>query len=163
MVTAPLAANCVSRPLGADDVERVIAIDRAHSGRSRHRFFEKRFAAVQAQPNDFIHVGVVRDGLLCGFAIARIHRGEFGFEHAVAVLDAIGVESESRDRGIGRLLMRELGEVMGNRGVRMLQSQADWTNHQLLRFFDAAGFKLAPRFALQRLVAAPLDETTEEI
>ena len=163
MVTAPLAANRVSRPLAAADVERVIAIDRAHSGRSRRRFFEKRFAAVKAQPDDFVHLGVVRDGSLCGFAIARIHRGEFGHEQAVAVLDAIGVETESRERGIGHLLMRELAEIMRSRGVDTLQSQADWTNHELLRFFDAAGFKLAPRLALQRPVAVPLEEATEEI
>jgi L-amino acid N-acyltransferase YncA len=163
MVTAPTAADRVSRPLDTDDFERVVAIDRTHGGRSRRHFFEKRFAAAKAQPDDFIHVGVVQDGLLRGFAIARIHRGEFGFERAVAVLDAIGVESESRERGIGQLLMRELGKVMGRRGVRTLQSQADWTNHELLRFFATAGFNLAPRLTLERPVAAPLDETTEEI
>jgi len=163
MLTGQLAANRISRPLGAEDVERVIAIDRAHSGHSRRRFFEKRFAAAAAQPDDFIHVGVVQDGLLRGFAIARVHRGEFGFEPAVAVLDALGVETESRERGIGQLLMRELSESMSRRGVHALQSQADWTNHEILRFFDAAGFKLAPRLALQRPVAALLDEATEEI
>ncbi len=163
MIAAPLAANCASRRLGVDDVERVIAIDRVHSGHSRRRFFEKRFAAAEAQPEDFIHVGVVQDGLLRGFAIARVHRGEFGHERAVAVLDAIGVDSESRERGIGQLLMRELGAAMGSRGVRTLQSQADWTNHGLLRFFAHAGFELAPRLALQRAVAAPFDEVSEEI
>lgn len=161
MVTGQIAADRVSRPLDMDDVERVIAIDRVRGGHSRRHFFEKRFAAAKAQPNDFIHVGVVKDGVLCGFATARVHRGEFGFEQAVAVLDAIGVES--RERGIGQLLTRELGKVMGRTGVRALQTQADWTNRELLRFFATAGFKLAPRLALERPVAVPLDETTEEI
>ena len=163
MVTAPAAANRHSRPLGAEDVERVIAIDHAHSGHSRRHFFEKRFAAAETHPDDFVHIGVMRDGIISGFAIARVLRGEFGHEHTIAVLDAIGVEAESRERGIGQLLMHELGEIMGRRGVHALQSQADWTNHDLLRFFDAAGFKLAPRLALQRSVTAALDETTEEI
>lgn len=163
MVTGQIAADRVSRPLDMDDVERVIAIDRVRGGHSRRHFFEKRFAAAKAQPNDFIHVGVVEDGVLRGFATARVHRGEFGFEQAVAVLDAIGVESESRERGIGQLLTRELGKVMGRTGVRALQTQADWTNRELLRFFATAGFKLAPRLALERPVAVPLDETTEEI
>jgi len=163
MVDDPIGADRLSRPLDMDDVERVIAIDRDRGGQSRRHFFEKRFAAAKAQPDDFIRIGVAQDGLLRGFAIARVHRGEFGFERAVAVLDAIGVEGESRERGIGRLLMRELGEIMRRQGVRTLQSQADWTNHELLRFFAAAGFKLAPRLALERPVAAPLDETTDEI
>lgn len=163
MVAAQIATDRISRPLAADDIERVIAIDRTDAGHSRRHFFEKRFAAATAQPDDFIHVGVVQDNLLRGFAIARVHRGEFGFERAVAVLDAIGVESERRARGIGHLLMRELGEVMRRRGVRTLQSQADWTNHELLRFFAANGFKLAPRLTLERPAAMPFDETTDEI
>lgn len=163
MVTAPAIADWYSRSLGTDDVERVIAIDRAHSGHSRRRFFEKRFAAARAQPDDFIHIGVVRDGLLRGFAIARILHGEFGHEQAVAVLDAIGVEAESRERGIGQVLMGELDGFMRRQGVNVLQSQADWTNHDLMRFFEAAGFKLAPRLALQRSVAALLDEPNEEV
>jgi len=163
MLTAPAVATRKSRPLRMDDLDRVIAIDAAHSGHPRRRFFEKRFAALDAQPDDFIHLGVVQDDLLCGFAVARVHGGEFGHEQAVAVMDGIGVATESRERGIGQLLMRELAAIMDSRGVRSLQSQADWTNHEFLRFFDSVGFKLAPRLALQRPVAVPLDEATEEI
>jgi len=163
MVTSSLAANRASRPLDANDIEQVIAIDRASSGQSRRHFFEKRFAAAKGQPEDFIHVGVEQDGSLRGYIIARVLRGEFGHEQVVAALDAIGVETESRERGIGQLLMRELMEAMARRGVSTLQSQADWTNHELVRFFDTSGFKLAPRLTLQRPVASPLDEAAEEI
>jgi len=163
MNQAPIVANRDCRSLGADDLAQVIAIDRAHSGHSRHRFFEKRFAAAKAQPDDFIHVGVVEGRLLRGFAIARVLRGEFGHEQAVAVLDAIGVAAESREQGIGQALMRELTAAMRRRGVHALQSQADWTNQELMHFFATADFKLAPRLALQRTVAALPDEASEEV
>ena len=163
MVAIPLVAGRDTRPLRADDVERVIAIDRAYSGQSRRRFFEKRFAAAKAQPEDFIHVGVVQDGALRGYAIARVLRGEFGHKQAVAVLDAIGVEAESRERGVGQALMTELDAIMVRRNVHALQSQAEWTNLDLLRFFAAAGFQLAPRLTLQRPVAALLDELSEQV
>ena len=163
MVAAPAVVDRDARLLGADDIERVIAIDRAHSGHSRRHFFEKRFAAARAQPDDYVHIGVMRGGSLRGFAIARVLRGEFGHEHAVAVLDTIGVEVESRERGIGQALIEELGKTMRRRGVRSLQSQADWTNSGLLRFFAAAGFELAPRLALQRPVNDLLVETSEEV
>ena len=163
MVAVPLVAGRDTRPLRADDVERVIAIDRAYSGQSRRRFFEKRFAAAKAQPEDFIHVGVVQDGALCGYAIARVLRGEFGHKQAVAVLDAIGVDAESRERGVGQALMTELDAIMVRRNVHALQSQAEWTNLDLLRFFAAAGFELAPRLTLQRPVATPLDEPSEQV
>jgi len=145
------------------DVEPVIAIDRAHSGRSRRRFFEKRFAAAAARPQDFVPIGIRRGGALRGFAIARILRGEFGHEQAVAVLDAVGVESHSRERGIGRALMGELTAALDRMGVRTLHSQAAWNNHDLVRFFAASGFALAPRLVLQRAVAEPLHEASEEV
>lgn len=163
MVAVSAAPDHTARLLGVDDVERVIEIDRFHAGRSRRHFFEKRFAAAQAHPGDFIHVGVHRDGALRGFAIARILRGEFGQSDAIAVLDAIGVESQTGERGVGQALMKELADVMGRMGVSRLQSQVDWKNHDLLRFFDAADFKLAPRLALERSVAEPLAEASEDV
>jgi ribosomal protein S18 acetylase RimI-like enzyme len=149
--------------LGIADVERVVAIDRAHSGHARRGYFEKRFAAAAAQPDDYIHLGAMRGGSLRGFVIARILRGEFGQQHAVAVLDSIGVEAESQERGIGQALMRALRQTMQRRGVHRLQSQAAWSNHSLLRFFDAAGFALAPRLALERSTLEPLQEANEEV
>ena len=151
------------RPLGGGDVERVIAIDCSYSGYSRRHFFEKRFAAAAAHPDDFIHLGAVCGGSLRGFAIARVLRGEFGHAHTVAVLDSIGVEPGSRERGFAQALMDELSRIMRRRGVRSLQSQADWTNHDLVRFFEAAGFELAPRLVLQRRVGELLIETSDEI
>ena len=163
MVAAAPVANCSVRPLESDDVERVIAIDREHSGHSRRRFFEKRFAAIAVEPDDYVHLGVTRAGSLRGFAIARILRGDFGHERAIAVLDAIGVEVESQERGIGQALMEELGAILHRKRVRSLQSQSDWTNHRLLRFFHAAGFGLAPRLTLHRPVNQVLVESSEEV
>ena len=90
------------RPLSPADLDRVIAIDSAHVGESRHRFFEKRLDHAEQHREDFVHVGVTRDGVLVGFAFARILRGEFGREQAMATLDAFGVERSNQDRGIGR-------------------------------------------------------------
>ena len=149
--------------LGVADVERVIAIDRAHTGRSRRRFFEKRFAAAAARPQDFIAIGIRNGDRLSGYAIARILCGEFGREQAVAVLDAFGVEPQSLERGVGRALMDELIAALDGMGVRSLQSQADWVNCDLLRFFAASGLALAPRLVLERSIAEPLRETSEEV
>lgn len=163
MVAAPDVARLNVRQLGADDVERVITIDRDHSGGSRRRFFEKRFAAAAERPEDYVHIGAMRGGAMRGFAIARILRGEFGHAQAVAVLDAIGVETESQERGVGQALMEALSDIMRRNGVGLLQTQADWTNHDLLRFFSAAGFKLAPRLVLQRTVEELAADAGEDI
>jgi GNAT superfamily N-acetyltransferase len=150
------------RPLRSNDLERVIAIDSAHVGEPRRRFFEKRLAHAEQHREDFVHVGVTRDGELVGFAFARILRGEFGREQAMATLDAFAVERGSQDRGVGRALMNGLTEVLRRKGVQSVQSQADWTNHVLLRFFEASGFGLAPRLILERSVLTPLVEPVED-
>jgi Sortase and related acyltransferases len=150
------------RPLCPADLEQVIAIDSVYVGKPRRRFFEKRLAHAKQHPEDFVHVGVVRNGALVGFAFARILRGEFGQEQAIARLDALGVMSSSRERGVGRALMGGLTESMRRKGVQSLQSQADWTNHGLLRFFDSSGFGLAPRLVLERSVLTPLAEALDD-
>lgn len=162
MRTAVVNAETSVRPLRSTDLERIIAIDSSHVGEPRRRFFEKRLSHARQHPDDFVHIGVVRTNSLVGFAFARILRGEFGREGAVATLDAVGVEYDSQARGIGRTLMSGLTELMRKRGVRVLQSQADWTNHALLRFFDISGFGLAPRLVLERSVLTPLAESIED-
>jgi GNAT superfamily N-acetyltransferase len=155
-------AEGIVRPLRPSDLERVIAIDSSHVGESRRRFFEKRLAHAKQHPDDFVHIGVTRNNSLVGFAFARILCGEFGRERVLATLDAVGVDYDSQTRGIGRILMSALTEVMRKKGVHALQSQADWTNHGLLRFFDVSGFGLAPRLVLERSVLTPLVELVED-
>lgn len=150
------------RPLQTGDIERVIAIDSGHVGKPRRRFFEKRLAHAKQQPDDFVHIGALSDGVLVGFAFARILRGEFGRDQAIAVLDAVSVAHDSRERGVGHALMDGLTAIMRQKGVHSLQSQSGWTNHALLRFFDASGFELAPRLVLERSVLTPLVEPDED-
>lgn len=152
-----------ARSLRVDDLERVIAIDRAYTGQSRRRFFEKRFDAAKAHPEDYVLVGVDEGQSLAGYAFAHLLHGEFGREQASAALDAVGVAPDSRDHGIGQVLMQGLLEVLRGKSVRSLQSQAEWTNHNLLRFFDAAKFELAPRMVLQRSAVDLLAEEIDEV
>lgn len=162
MSNAAITAESYVRQLRSSDLEQVIAIDSSHVGEPRRRFFEKRLAHAKRNPDDFVHIGAVRNNLLVGFAFVRILRGEFGREQTTATLDAVGVEHDSQARGVGRALMSHLTERMREKGVRSLQSQADWTNHALLRFFDACGFGLAPRLMLERSVLIPLAESIED-
>jgi hypothetical protein len=58
--------------------------------------------------------------------------------------------------------MDGLTTIMRRKGVQSLQSQAGWTNHALLRFFDASGFGQAARLVLERSVLTPLAEPDED-
>jgi len=162
MSNAAVTTDNTVRPLRSTDLERVIAIDSAHVGEPRRRFFEKRLAHAKRHPEDFVHVGVVRKDTLVGFAFARVLRGEFGRQQVIATLDAVGVDRDSQEHGVGRALMDGITRIMREKKVQSLQSQADWTNHGLLRFFDASGFGLAPRLVLERSVLTPLAEPIED-
>lgn len=156
------AASRSIRALVAEDLERVIAIDRMHSGRSRRHFFEKRFANAQTRPDDFVQICVANDAGLQGFAVARVLRGEFGRKDLVAVLDAVGVDPQSGEHGLGQMLMEGLLDRSDRLGARALQSQVSWTDFDLLRFFNASGFKLAPRLGLERPVGELREDADEE-
>jgi ribosomal protein S18 acetylase RimI-like enzyme len=144
-------------PITDADLNRVIAIDEVHSGYRRRHFFEKRFAAAKRYPDEYLCIGVEVDQSLCGFAIGRVLRGEFGQKDEVVVLDAIGVDPECREQHLGQSLIDELLRMSRRRGVKTLQLQVHWSNHDLLRFFNVSGFKLAPRLALER----PIEELQE--
>ncbi len=163
MDSRPTPSDRGARPLGASDIECISDIDRALTGRQRRHFFEKRLAAAARQPEAYVHIGIARGGALRGFALAHVLRGEFGRAQAVGVLDALGVEPQSQERGVGQALLQELAAELRRKGVRTLQSEAGWANHDLTRFFDASGFELAPRMALERSVAEPLREPVEEV
>jgi GNAT superfamily N-acetyltransferase len=141
----------------------VIAIDQVHAGTARRRFMERRLAAGERRPDDYVLVGVEHEQTLVGFALGRLLYGEFGRAEPVAVLDAIGVDRSSQDHGYGHALMAALLAAVRRKGVRRLHSQADWTNHGLLKFFDSTGFTLAPRVVLERGTAQSMDETGEDI
>jgi ribosomal protein S18 acetylase RimI-like enzyme len=153
-------------PLTPEDLDAVIAIDRKLSGASRRGFYDKRLAAALAAPHDFVYVGL-RDGeTLIGFAMARLLEGGFGRTGRGAALDAIGVDPGHWRGGAGRRMLAALEEVLAHKGAREFVSQASWTNHKLLAFFEAAGFRLAPRIVLDRDTAAlpepPPSEDHEE-
>lgn len=152
-----------TRPLRADDLTRMISIDHEYTNKRRKRFFEKRLEAARSHPDDFIHVGLDRSGTLAAFAFARILTGEFGREQTVAVLDIVGVARDEQEHGYGHALMQGLCDRMREKGVRTLHSQADWTNHRLLRFFNSTCFELASRIVLQRSAAEPLAEQAYEV
>jgi GNAT superfamily N-acetyltransferase len=144
------------RALKPADLAAVVELDRRITGRSRRVFFEKRLKAALADPADFIAVAVETDGVLTGFAIARLQNGEFGDDRRVAALDVIGVDPDSQKGGLGTLLLDGLAEGMRRRDLHELRTQVDWHDQKLIRFFAAGGFSLAPRQVLERATARSL-------
>jgi len=159
------------KPLSAEDLEAVIAIDMATTGISLRGYFERRLAAALAQPKDYIYVGLHADGSLQGYALAKMVNGEFGEPGASASLDAIGTDPAHGHMGYGQFLLNAVEDVLRHKSVGTLTSQVDWANAGVLGFLAGAGFQLSPRLVLMRsteeippeLVEDPQDDGIEEL
>ena len=138
------------RPLKPTDFDRVVEVDRRIVGRSRRRFFEKRLDAALADKKGFIAAAVTdSDDIVNGYAIARMQNGEFGGDHRIAVIDVIGVDPDARRGGNGGLILDWVAEHAAKYGATELQTQIDWQNRNLIRFFAGAGFAMAPFTVLE--------------
>jgi ribosomal protein S18 acetylase RimI-like enzyme len=139
------------------DLDVVVEIDFALTGRSRRTFFEKRLAAALAAPGRHVHIGARQGGALVGYALARMTDGEFGGGAPTATLDSIGVAEGRRGLGVGRLLLEGVEAVLARKGVGEIVTEVDWGDQALLHFFEHGGFELAPRVVLARSAAAPMN------
>jgi ribosomal protein S18 acetylase RimI-like enzyme len=155
------------RDIAAADLERVIELDRRLTGKPRRNYHEKRMAALAAEPASFITLAAADGAVLKGYAYAHILDGEFGGSGPVGVVDTIGVDPDQRGQGLGRKLMAAIEDALKKRGIKEVVSQADWTEQGITRFFQSAGFELAPRLVLERStenandVDAPLAQREE--
>jgi ribosomal protein S18 acetylase RimI-like enzyme len=146
----------VVRALTSEDLDAVVAIDEALTGRSRRGFFERRLRAALKEPKGYIYVGAERGGGLKGYVLVRLLGGEFG-QDAAGKLDAIGVDPKCGGAGLGGALMGEVEDIMRHKGVEELQTETEWSNSGLLGFLAHVGFEHAPRIVLKRDVASDLE------
>ena len=138
------------RLLRPDDFDAVVRIDRAWSGRSRTEFYAKRLETLARQPRAVVAVAAERGGRLVGFAFARVLDGEFGGAAPVGALDAIAVDAEQERAGIATSLLAGLEAALASQGACELRTQVDWSEHGMIAFFAASGFRLSPRVVLER-------------
>jgi predicted N-acetyltransferase YhbS len=138
------------RPLRVDDLDAVVALDRRVSQISRRGFFTKWIKAQARDERTFVALAACSGDTIVGFALAHMLDGEFGGAGTVAVLDALTVDPEHKAQGIGHQLMDGLCAGARERGATELQTQAGWDEPELLGFFAAVGFALAPRLVLER-------------
>lgn len=151
------------RPLTAADFEAVVALDERISGAARRGYFEKRLQAGLRQPRQHLQLATeAPDGGLTGFVLSRKAGGEYGDPEGSVVLEAFGVDPAARHKGAATRMLARLTELARERNISALVTQANWREHGILRFLDAAGFELAPRRILEIPVQRlPVDDTDE--
>ena len=149
------------RPLEPKDLEAVVAIDAALSGRPRGAYFERRLAAAQRDAERHLQVAVDEDGALAGFMLGRALEGEFGRTEPEVRLEAFGVAAPAQGRGLGSALAGAFEDAARRRGLREIRTAGLWREHELLRFLDRAGYRLAPVHVIDRALGARREDEAD--
>jgi predicted N-acetyltransferase YhbS len=131
------------------DLDAVVALDAALSGRTRRAYFERRLAAALRQPELHLQFVAEEDGAFRGHALARVLEGEFGRTQPGLRLEVISVDPAAQSRGIGRALHYALEEQARKRKFADIRTGAAWRDHAMLRFLDGVGYRLAPNRVIE--------------
>ncbi len=137
------------RNLRPSDFDAVVLIDQRSRGRRREEFYKVKLRQALSDTGIVVSLAAEVDGALAGFLLARVYYGEFGETERVAVMDAVGVHPDFRNRGIGAALLDQLRMNLDGLGIRSLQTQVNWGDSDLMAFFKKQGFGIAQRLCLE--------------
>jgi ribosomal protein S18 acetylase RimI-like enzyme len=146
------------RTMRQEDLNAIVAIDATASGRRRPRYFELMLQRSVTQASLQISLVAEIDSRVVGFVIGSLYYGEYGVAEASASIDAISVDSEFREKNIGKALMRQLRLNLGALRIATLRTEVSWDHFGLLGFFQSQGFRPSSRLCLE----CPLDPTQPE-
>ena len=132
------------RRMAPADLDAVVALDAALTGRTRRAYFERRLAAALRQPELHLQFAAEEGGAFRGHALARVLEGEFGRTRPGLRLEVISVAPAAQSRGVGRALHRALEEAAGKRSIAEFHTAGAWRNLAMLRFLGGVGYQLAP-------------------
>ena len=143
------------RNLDAKDLDWVIRIDSQHSGKQRREYYKVKLGEVAKDTGVRISLAAFVKGEPAGFLMGRLYYGEFGQPEPVAILDSLGVSPAFAGQHVGAALMRQLEMNLSALGIERLQTQIEWDQVDLIKFFQRAGFKPAARLCLETPVKRP--------
>ena len=147
------------RTMQDSDLEPVIAIDAAATGRRRPSYFRRMLDRAVKEADFQISLVAELEGVVAGCLVATLYYGEYGVMEPWASIETIGVLPELRQKHVGKALMRQLRMNLGALQIEKVRTQVTWSNFELLRFFESSGFKPADQVCLELV----LDPTAPDI
>jgi predicted N-acetyltransferase YhbS len=132
----------------AEDMESVVALDKATAGRNRRLYFQRRLKAALDQTERHVQFSAEHEGRFVGFVKARRQSGEFGRAEPALLLESISVAPDEQGHGIGSALLARLESEAKRLGLPAIRTTASWRDHAIMRFFDTAGFEVSRNMVL---------------
>jgi ribosomal protein S18 acetylase RimI-like enzyme len=145
-------ANVVVRTMREDDLDAVVVIDAASTGRHRPNYFRRMLERTVKEADFQISLVAEVDGIVAGCIIATLYYGEYGVMEPAASIDAIGVLEAFRRQHVGQALMRQLRLNLSGLRIETIRTEVLWDDFELLRFFKSEGFAPGTRICLERVI-----------
>jgi ribosomal protein S18 acetylase RimI-like enzyme len=124
----------------AEDLDRIVEIDKLVLGQSRPEYWKLKLElADKRSPRSSLVAEI--EGKVIGFVIGDARGWEYSVAENIGWIDTIGVDPECQRKGIAKMLMTEMINILKKVGVEKIYTFVNWRDWNLLRFFDAAGFK----------------------
>ncbi|MFX0173295.1 MAG: GNAT family N-acetyltransferase [Candidatus Hodarchaeota archaeon] len=130
----------IIRIMKEEDLDRIIEIDKKVLGEERPDYWEREVEMAGKKSPLPSLVAELEDRVV-GFIFGEASGWEYGVPENIGWIDTIGVDPAYQKKGIGRLLIVELLNYMKKVGVDTVYTLVNWRDWELLRFFDAVGFK----------------------
>lgn len=130
----------IIRAMTAEDLDRIVEIDKLVLGQSRPAYWKLKLElADKRSPRSSLVAEI--EGKVIGFVIGDARGWEYSVAENIGWIDTIGVDPECQRKGIAKMLMTEMINILKKVGVEKIYTFVNWRDWNLLRFFDAAGFK----------------------
>jgi ribosomal protein S18 acetylase RimI-like enzyme len=122
------------------DLPSIVEIDAKLLKRKRPEVWEAKLAQLEKRPSMYFLVAEL-DGKVVGFIIGDASAWEYRVPDNVGWIDTIGIHPEFQEKGIAKMLMTELINLLKNRGITHINTFVNWHELELLKFFAGSGFE----------------------
>jgi GNAT superfamily N-acetyltransferase len=142
----------IIRVMMEKDLARIIEIDTEVLGEKRSEYWERK-TEISGKKSPLPSLVAEIEGKVIGFIFGEASGWEYGVPDNIGWIDTIGIDPSYQKKGIGTLLMKELINYMKKVGVNTIYTLVNWRDWELLRFFDATGFKRGDMINLEFKIA----------
>jgi ribosomal protein S18 acetylase RimI-like enzyme len=136
------------RKMTSKDLDAIVAIDTQILGKSRWDYWLMKMTLAE-QRLPMASLVAEADGKVVGFILGDASGYEYDVPENIGWIDTIGVDPAYQKQGIARMLMNEMIANLKKVGVDTVYTMVNWRDWNLLKFFDAFGYKKGPLINLE--------------
>jgi ribosomal protein S18 acetylase RimI-like enzyme len=136
------------RKMTSKDLDAIVAIDTQVLGKSRWDYWLMKMSLTE-QRLPMASLVAEADGKVVGFILGDASGYEYDVPENIGWIDTIGVDPAYQKQGIARMLMNEMIVNLKKVGVDTVYTMVNWRDWNLLKFFDAFGYKKGPLINLE--------------